>query len=327
MTNNITIRNYCPDDLPALVALINEADAFDKLERATTLQEMEHELSFPTIHPETDCFLAWDGDGLVGYSDLYVRPGNPEAGGESTIYCWGVVHPQWRRRGLGRRLLETAYRRAGEYAAQIDRGPLNFQCNACDVEKGRQALYQGFNMKPVRYFVNLARSLNGNLPPLEVPEGIRLRTFDPEHDVELVWQVDNTAFRDHWGYTEGKLEEFLHWIQIPYLRPELWFLAEEVATGQVVGLGLNIIDPDWIAQTGRQEGYVDTLAVLREHRKRGLGTTLLVRSLYALRDAGMEAAHLHADADNLTGAMRLYERVGFRVRKTEVAYRRVVQDG
>ena len=111
----------------------------------------------------------------------------------------------------------------------------------------------------------------------------------------------------------------------PHLRPELWFLAEEESSGKVVGLGLNIIDPDRIAQTGRQEGYVDTLAVLREHRHKGLGTALLTQSLQALQEAGMEAAHLHADAENLSGAIRLYERSGFGVRKTSVAYQKEVR--
>jgi mycothiol synthase len=326
MKNGITIRTYRPDDLGALVALINEADANDKLERATTVQELEHEMSFPTAHPETDCFLAWDGDRLVGYTDLYVRPGDASMDTETATYCWGVVHPGWRRRGLGLQLLEVAYRRATEYLPEIDVRKVNFQCTARDVEEGRIALYRRFGMERVRYFVNLARPINGNLPPVEVPEGVRLRTFDPERDAEEVWRVDNTAFRDHWGHSEGNLDEFLHWIKMPHMRPELWFLAEEEASGGVVGLGLNVIDPDWIAQTGRQEGYVDSLAVLREHRKRGLGTALLVQSLHALRDAGMEAAHLHADAENLTGAMRLYERVGFKVRKTSIGYRKVLRE-
>jgi len=30
----------------------------------------------------------------------------------------------------------------------------------------------------------------------------------------------------------------------------------------------------------------------------------------------MDGVHLHADAENLTGAMRLYERVGFKARQT-----------
>ena len=324
MADNIHIRNYRPDDLPALVALINDADAVDKLERATTRQEMEHEMGFPTAHPETDCFLVWDDDRLVGYTDLFAREGDAHIDG--TIYCWGVVHPLWRRRGVGRRLLEAAYRRASEYAAGSEAERVYFQCNGRDVEEDRQALYQGFGMEPVRYFVNLVRPLNGNLAPAKVPAGFRLRTFDPEGDTETVWQVDNEAFRDHWGYTGSDLGDYLHWIKGPRFRPELWFLAEDEASGEVIGLGLNSIDPDWIAQTGRQEGYVDTLAVLPEDRCKGLGTALLVQSLHALGAEGMESAHLHADSENLTGAMRLYERVGFRVRKTSIAYRKAIKD-
>jgi ribosomal protein S18 acetylase RimI-like enzyme len=150
--------------------------------------------------------------------------------------------------------------------------------------------------------------------------------MDVERDMASVWQVANTAFRDHWGHTETKLEEFVHWVKMPHFRPELWFLAEEESSGTVVGLGLNVIDPDWIAQTGRQEGYVDTLAVLREHRGKGLGTALLMQSLHALRRAGMEGAHLHADADNLTGAMRLYRRAGFSIRKTSFAFQKQVSE-
>jgi mycothiol synthase len=322
MTDSIVIQNYRPSDLASLAALINEADAVDKNDRSITLEQLEHEMSFPTFHPETDSFLAWDGDRLIGFTELYVRESKADA---VTMVCTsGVVHPRWRRRGLGRRLLEVAEKRAQYYAAQRDNGTVYFDCSARAGEQDRKALYTEMDMVPVRYFVNMARPLNGDLPPVRTPAGIRLRPFDPERDVETAWRVDTVAFRDHWGHTDGKLEEFEHWITMPHFRPELWWLAEDQASDQVVGLALNIIDPDWIALTGRQEGYVDTLAVLREHRKQGLGTALLAQSLHVLREAGMEAAHLHADAKNLTGAVRLYERAGFRIRKTGVAYRKTV---
>jgi mycothiol synthase len=324
--HEITMRNYRPDDLEALVNLINEADAIDKLERATILQELEHEMSGPTSHPETDCFLAWAGDQLVGRVNLYVARGDASPDTETIIYCWGLAQPRLRRHGVGRRLLVAAYQRATEYLHEVEPGRVSLQCSARDVEEGRQALYASFGMKQVRYFVNLARPLNGNLGQVRVPDGIRLRTIDPECDAETLCRVANTAFRDDRGHTEGKLEEFVHWMKMPHFRPELWFLAEEEATGSVVGLGLNFIDPDWIAQTGRQEGYVDALAVLREYRKRGVGTALLVHSLHALRRAGMEGAHLHANADNLTGAIQLNRRVGFSVRKTSMAYHKVVRE-
>jgi ribosomal protein S18 acetylase RimI-like enzyme len=137
--------------------------------------------------------------------------------------------------------------------------------------------------------------------------------------------VDTEAFQDHWGYTGFPLEEFLHWLEQPNFRPELCVLAEEESSGQVVGIGLNKIDPQWIAKTGRQEGYVNTLAVLRPYRGQGLGTALLAQSLRTLRRAGMSAVHLTSDAENLTGAMRIYQGVGFAPRKTFIVYRQTMR--
>jgi mycothiol synthase len=171
MTQEVTIRNYRREDLPALVTLINEADAHDRLDRHTTLEEMEHEMSFPTVSPETDCFLAWTGDRLVGQADMYVQKGDPEVDKEVAMWCWGMVHPEWRRRGVGRRLLEAAYRRGEEYLNEIEVRTVHFHCNTRDVEEDRKALYEGFGMAPIRYNVNLARPVNGNLPQVTVPEG------------------------------------------------------------------------------------------------------------------------------------------------------------
>ena len=324
MQREITIRTYRPKDLPVLVGLINEADNIDQLERATTLEQMEHEMAFPDYFPATDCFLAWQNGRLVGYADLLLA--TEQSSPEATVYTWGVVHPEWRRQGLGQRLLERLHQRAIERLVEVEDKPVHFQGSARDIEEDRQALFESFGMERVRYFVNLARPINNGLPPVEMPDGYSLRTFDQARDAETVWRVDNAAFQDHWGFTGFPLDAFLHWIEQPHFRPELWLLAEEEANGQVVGLGLSKVDPDWIAQTGRQEGYVDTLCVLREHRKQGLGRALLAQSLNVLRQAGMEAAHLHADAKNLTGAMRLYERLGFKVRKTSMAYQKVMRN-
>jgi mycothiol synthase len=320
----LEIRYFTKQDLPSLVDLINAADAVDKQERATTLAETEHEMSFPTYLPETDCFLAWEDDVLVGYADLYVAKGTEETG--SKIYSWGEVHPQWRRRGIGRLLVEICYFRAEEHLPEIQWGPVYFHGRGNQVEDSRRALFEGFGMQPVRYFVNLTRPLNGNLPPVDLPSGVRIRAFDPMQDMETLWRVHNQAFKDNWGHTPSRLEEYQHFTTSPHFRRELWFLAELEDTGEVIGLGLGMIDPDWIAQTGRQEGYVEALAVLREHRAKGIGTALLSHSLHALRENRMEWAYLHADSENLTGAMRLYERVGFTLRKTSVSYRKLMSD-
>jgi mycothiol synthase len=323
MAGEFVLRNYRPGDLEALVALINESDEYDQLERATTVEHMKHEMSWPNYQPETDCFLVWKNGRLVGFADFFFRRGTD--GGDSVFYASGVVHPRWRRLGLGRRLMEALYQRAAECMAEVTEGPVYFQASTRDIEEDRKALFKNLGMVPVRYFVDMVRPINNGLPPVKVPAGFRLRPFDPARDLKTVWRVDVESFQDHWGFTDFPFEEYLHWVQQPHFRPELWLLAEEQASGRVVGIGLNKIDPDRIAKTGRQEGYVSTLAVLREYRKQGLGTALLARSLYELRQAGMESAHLGADAENLTGAMRIYEHLGFQVRKTSIAYRRTLR--
>jgi mycothiol synthase len=322
MNGKIVIRNYRPEDVPALVTMTNEADAYDQLEQATTLEEMERDMASPNYYPEADLFLAWDNGRLVGYADIFFRKGDAE----SVCYSWGLIHPGWRRRGLGTRLMELIYRRATERLAEVEHGPVYFHGGMRDVELARRALFEAFGMQPVRYFVNLARPLNGDLPTVEIPAGYRLRPFQRERDTESVWQVENAAFRDHWGFSDIELDEFVyHQLETPHFRSELSVVAEEEATGQMVGMSLNEIDPTWIERTGRREGYVHTLAVLREARHQGLGTALLARSLHTLRREGMDGVHLNADAENLTGAMRLYERVGFSVRKTFIAYRKLMR--
>jgi mycothiol synthase len=325
MPANITVRNYRPADLPALVELINEADKYDQLERSTTLEEMTFEMEWPNYHPTTDTFLAWKNGRLVAWADFLLRPG--EDGTDAIFYTWGLVHPRWRRLGIGRHLLETLYRRAMERRAELGDKPAYFQGSGRDIEEDRRALFEGFGMHRVRYFVDMARPINNGLPPAEMPPGFRLRTFDPERDAETVYHVDVGAFQDHWGWTGFPFEEFRHWIQQPHFRPELWLIAEEEASGKAAGICLNKVDPDWIAETGRQEGMIMTLGVLREYRRMGLGTALLAHSMHNLRQAGMEFAHLGADAENLTGAVRIYERLGFKVRKTTAVYRRALPNG
>jgi len=62
-------------------------------------------------------------------------------------------------------------------------------------------------------------------------------------------------------------------------------------------------------------GAIQNLGIVPEHRYRGLGTALVLRSLEGFRAAGVARVHLEATADN-EGAIRLYRRLGFASVKT-----------
>ena len=71
-------------------------------------------------------------------------------------------------------------------------------------------------------------------------------------------------------------------------------------------------------------GSIQNLGIIASHRGHGLGTCLLTLALDGFRRAGLQRAYLEVTAQN-TGAIRLYQRVGFRTVKTvykaaEVAY-------
>jgi ribosomal protein S18 acetylase RimI-like enzyme len=62
-------------------------------------------------------------------------------------------------------------------------------------------------------------------------------------------------------------------------------------------------------------GSIQNVGVTPEHRGFGLGTVLVVCALKGFRQAGLERVRLEVTAEN-TGAIRLYQRLGFRSIRT-----------
>ena len=60
-------------------------------------------------------------------------------------------------------------------------------------------------------------------------------------------------------------------------------------------------------------GWVGSLAVRRPWRRRGLGEALLRDAFLRFAERGKRSAGLGVDAENTTGAVALYERVGMHV--------------
>ena len=61
---------------------------------------------------------------------------------------------------------------------------------------------------------------------------------------------------------------------------------------------------------------------MRPYRRLGIGTALMLEGLEWLRERGMEEAELVVDDDNPMGAMKLYEKVGFKVAYKDFVYER-----
>ena len=90
--------------------------------------------------------------------------------------------------------------------------------------------------------------------------------------------------------------------------------------------GQNFIIPEENITFNRQRGYTEGISVRRPWRKQGVANVLINRSLLMFREMGMTEAALGVDAENTSGALRVYERCGFKVVKRSTTYRKSMQE-
>jgi len=161
----------------------------------------------------------------------------------------------------------------------------------------------------------------------EWPEGIRLRTYVHDEDLRPLVAAFEEAFRDHWGFVETPLDEAVaRWrdgiaVNADRFDPSLWFLA--VDGEEIAGFALC---SDEIAGDGARS-ELDPFGVRKAWRRRGLGLALLRHSFLTLFERGKSAVELDMDSENLTGALRLYERAGMRVIRQQAVYEKELRPG
>ncbi len=139
-------------------------------------------------------------------------------------------------------------------------------------------------------------------------------------DVRPVLVADQEAFQDHWGARPFSETEIDRIAGHPQTDPSLWMVAW--AGDEVAGSVLGYIFPDDNEASGVRRGWLDRVSVRRPWRHRGVARALIVAAIRALRERGMEVASLGVDAENPTGALGLYEGLGFRPVKRAMAYRK-----
>jgi len=306
-------------DVDALIRLHEDARVADGGEEVTTAEIVRRELTDPHAPAATNTLaLALPDGSLAGSIGVHERL---HGTGARHVFLWGVTHPALRRRGIGTALLGWAVARAEEIlAAQPDDLPGLVEAFREVGLADAVALHEAHGFRPARWYVDMRRDLREPLPPLPDAGGVLIRPYEPAWG-ERVRLAHNEAFADHWGSEPQTPEVWSRdFVGDPFFRADLSFVA--LAGDEVAAYSVNYVaETDWEA-TGVREGWIGQLGVRRPWRKRGLATALLVRSMEAFRAAGLEAATLAVDAENPTGALGIYERVGFRPIRRSVRLRR-----
>jgi len=259
------------------------ADGVPPLSEATVLH-VRHDRA---AGPYAD-FVSGDVDGYA-HLDLGEEPG-----GEV------VVHPEARRRGHGRTLLDALTARAGGDLRVWAHGDL----------PAAAALARSAGWVRVRALFQMRRPLADPLPEVSLPPGVTLRTFVPGQDEEAWLEVNRRAFAHHpeqgsWTAQDVALRE-----QEPWFDPDGFFLAERA--GRLAGFHWTKIHPDPI-------GEVYVVGVDPSAQGGGLGRALTIEGLRYLRSRGLPDVMLYVDEDN-QAAVKLYTALGFTRWNTDVMY-------
>ena len=236
----------------------------------------------------------------------------------------GYVEPAARRRGIGGALLRDNIRLARALAGTHQTPlPKVLGLGTNEHSAGGPILARREGYEPVRWFFDMERPLSGELPEAPpLPDGLEVRAVGPR-DAKQIWEADHDAFRDHWGGFDASEASFRRWVESPEFEPSLFVVAYDGP--EIAGAVLNAIYPEENAALGTRRGWLDSVFTRRAWRRRGLARALIVRSFHLLRERGMEIAVLGVDADNPSGALGLYEAVGFAVTERMTAWRRPME--
>jgi mycothiol synthase len=299
VVEDVVVRAPTLDDAEAVVSLLADRDRADLGETDPiewTSDELRALWALDGPRLAADSWVVARNGRIVGY--LAARP----EGDLAEIADESCVHPDARGRGIGSQLLDLAE------AWGRDRALARMQVHVVN-ESGRR-LVEGRGHALVRYFWRMEIDLAEEPEEVDVAEGLTIRAYRPGDDAAL-HRMHQEAFSGHWEFQPRALDEWLpSRVGRTDYHPELWQLA--VAGDEIVGAALTFGD--------RNVGWVLDLAVAPSWRQRGLGHALLRVAFRALWQRGHTRVGLEVDAENDTGATRLYERAGMRVTRRYATY-------
>ena len=324
LPEGFTVRGARLEDVEPALKLYNSwSQSVIQEDEITDAQAIRNEWVSPGFDPNEDICLVFAPNGeMIGYIEVWTTAKPPVH-----PWIWGRVHPGYEGLGIGTWMLQWGEGRAMQALKNVP-DDLRFAPRVGIYSKAEKSkkLFEELGYSYIRSSYRMVIDMDDLVPEPAWPEGIALRTYNSETDAEAVYRADMESFRDHFGFVEEPFEEgfkrFKHFqLESEGFDPTLLFLAMD--GDEIAGINLcrphSYDDPDL--------GWVGTLGVRRPWRKRGIGLALLRHSFNEFYRRGKRKVGLGVDAENLTGALRLYENAGMHVHNAFDLYEKELRAG
>jgi mycothiol synthase len=324
LPEGFTIRGATLEDLKPALELFNRwSQSVIHEDEITDEVAIRTEWVSPGFDLAEDIRLVFAPNGeMVGYIEVWTT-------GKAPVHpwIWARVDPQYEGLGIGTYLLAWGEERAKKALTEVPTD-LRFapQVGTYREAEAAKKLFTDMGYQYIRSAYTMRIKMETPPPAPEWPDGITLRIFNPETDLEAVYRALDESFSDHYGHVDTPFEEgvkrFKHFMTgYEGFDPTLWFMAME--GDEVAGVCLCRSH----AYDDPEVGFINTLGVRRLWRKRGIGLALLRHSFGELYRRGRRGAGLGVDAENLTGALRLYENAGMYVHRAHDRFEKEIRPG
>ncbi len=301
-----------------MIAIVNAAGDADQDDRSETLEDIKNQYEhLNNCDPYKDMLFAEIKGETIAYSRVeWWQEEDPN----DRIYTHFVlIVPEYREKGIEQAMIQWCENRLLDIAEEHPQDSKRYyQTYSSAVKSSFNNILKSFEYEVERYFIEMSRSLDV-IPETQLPDGIDVRIVN-EQDERKVWDASVEAFRDHWGFSPPTEQDYTSYKNSKYWQPDLWQVAWD--GDEVVSSVLNYIDQDYNMKFQRKRGWTENISTRREWRRRGIAKALIVRSMHMHKAKGMTEVGLGVDTNNLSGALNLYQSLGYKKDKTMMTYRK-----
>lgn len=307
------IRPYRKGEEHKRAALANACRTSEK-DPIVTIDMIRLEWEDSRLRLNSDTWVALNKEGeYISVAEVWFDdPDNNEA--VITRHIGFEMHPAYRQshRDVMDQLLHQALQHASArpFSCSNQGYVLRIWASATDSWKHEVTLKHGFELSHIGY--TMVHNQLDSLPTAPDIPHIRLEDWSPERDLDF-WIALNEAFGTESSFKSLDWDEWLKLYHDKRIDQNLWCLAIDEESRDVVGLAIAEIDRQANRESNRQDGWVVDLGVIKAWRNRGIGRALLLNVMQKLDHAGMTAVKMGIDSYDTANATRLYKSVGFKV--------------
>ncbi|HVF52851.1 MAG TPA: GNAT family N-acetyltransferase [Actinomycetota bacterium] len=273
-------------DVDGLVELMQACNLADAPGVVSNREDVAWRWRTPGFDRQRDAWVVRRDGTLVAYAWVFEGLAEVE------------VHPAVRGGGLGGQLLGVVEERA---AAQGSRDG-HVRQNVTSLNQDARSLLEARGYMHSHHYARMEILLDERPVVPAPPAGLDLRNYRVGPDDAAV----HAAFNRAWSQYEGErwapepLERWMEAVGSEEFDAAHWHLAMDAS--DVVGFCLG--------ERSSDDGWIQYLGVVPEHRGRGIGRILLMRGFAGFHDDGVRRVELGVSSENIAAARALYDSAG-----------------